>query len=48
MQYNPETKQLEGEVEIPEKELFSKNLINFIVWGDSELNPEKENEPRKS
>lgn len=42
MNYNEKTGLLEGSVEIPEKGTVEK-IIKKIIWGDSELNPEKEN-----
>lgn len=40
MTYNERTGLLEGEIEIPDKGTAEK-IITKIIWGDSELNPEK-------
>ena len=47
MKYNPETKELEGKVELPEKgwalpeKGWAKRIMNKIIWGEEKVHPSK-------
>lgn len=42
--YNPETKTIDAQVEMPDRNRdWADRIINNIIWGESEYNPNKDN-----